>query len=130
MLRSLIGVFIVLHGLVHMWYITLSQGLVAFKPEMGWTGNSWVFTNLIGGAATRSLASVLYILATLGFIAGGIGIFVQQTWWRPVLMGSAVFSAAIILLFWDGNTQMLVQKGFLGLLINLAILVILFVFQH
>jgi hypothetical protein len=97
---------------------------------MGWTGNSWVFTNLIGSAATRSLASVLYILATLGFIAGGIGIFVQQTWWRPVLMGSAVFSAAVILLFWDGNTQMLVQKGFLGLLINLAILVILFVFQH
>jgi hypothetical protein len=45
-------------------------------------------------------------------------------------MGSAVFSAAVILLFWDGSTEMLIQKGILGLLINLAILLILFVLRH
>jgi hypothetical protein len=129
MFRYLFGIFIVLHGLVHIWYFTLSQRLVAFQAEMGWTGKSWIFTNLIGDAATRSLASVLYVLATLGFVAGGIGIFIQQTWWRPVLVGSAIFSSAVIVLFWDGGTKMLVQKGILGLVINLVVLVMLFIFR-
>lgn len=127
MFSFLFGLFIVLHGLVHMWYFTLSQGLVEFQAEMGWTGQSWFFTNTIGAVTTRSLASVLYVLATLGFVAGGIGIFIQQNWWRPVLVGSAVLSSAIIILFWDGSTQMLVQKGILGFLINLMILVALLV---
>ena len=128
MLNSLLGVFIVLHGLVHLWYVTLSQRLVEFQPEMGWTGESWFFTSLLDDGAARSLASVLYVLAALGFVAGGVGIFAQQAWWRPVIIGSAAFSAAIIILFWDGRIQMPVEKGLLGLLINLALLVALLIF--
>ena len=48
MLRFVISLFIVLHGLVHLWYFTLSQRLVEFKPEMGWSGRSWIFTNFLG----------------------------------------------------------------------------------
>ena len=48
MLRFLFGTFVVLHGLVHLWYFTLSQRLVEFKPEMGWTGKSWILSNLLG----------------------------------------------------------------------------------
>jgi hypothetical protein len=125
MLRVLFGVFVVLHGLVHLWYVTLSQGLVEFQAEMGWTGRSWLFSPLLGGGATRSLATLLYGLAALGFVIGGIGVFAQQAWWRPLIVGSAAFSAAIILLFWDGGTQMIVEKGLLGFLINVAILVAL-----
>ncbi len=129
MLRFLIGVFIVLHGLVHLWYVTLSQRLVEFQPEMGWSGESWLLSPLLGDAATRSLATVLYGLATLGFVIGGIGVLVQQAWWRPVVIGSAAFSSAIIILFWDGNRQLLVQKGLIGLVINVAILVALLVLK-
>lgn len=129
MLRILFGIFIVLHGLVHLWYVTLSRRLVEFQPEMGWTGQSWLFSRLLGDGATRWLATVLYGLAALGFVVGGIGIFAQQTWWRPVVTGSAAFSAAIILLFWDGGLQMIVEKGLLGFLINLVILVALLVFD-
>lgn len=129
MFRFFIGLFIVLHGLVHLWYFTLSQRLVEFQAEMGWTGRSWILTNLIGDAATRSLASVLYVLATLGLVAGGTGILMQQDWWRPVLVGSAIFSSAVIILFWDGGTEMSVQKGIIGFLINLVILVTLLVLR-
>ena len=122
MIRFLTGIFIVLHGLVHLWYVTLSQRLVEFQADMGWTGESWAFTNLLGDGPSRSLASLLYLLAALGFVAGGFGLFIQQDWWRPVLAGSAIFSSAVILLFWDGSTQMLVQKGLLWLLINLGVL--------
>lgn len=129
MLRLLFGIFIVLHGLVHLWYVTLSQRWVEFQPEMGWTGESWLFYPLLGDGATRWLATVLYGMAALGFVAGGIGIFSQQTWWRPVVIGSAALSAAIILLFWDGGWQRIVEKGLIGFLINVSILVALLLFD-
>ena len=129
MLRFLFGVFIVLHGLVHLWYVTLSQRLVQFQPEMGWTGESWLFSPLLGDVVTRWLATVLYGLAALGFVIGGIGLFAQQAWWRLVVTGSAVFSAAIIVLFWDGGLQRIVEKGLLGFLINAALLIALLVFN-
>jgi hypothetical protein len=66
MLRLLFSLFLVLHGLVYLWYFTLSQRLVAFQPEMGWSGRSWLFSNLLGDAPLRTLASLLYVLATLG----------------------------------------------------------------
>ena len=120
--RILFGLFVVLHGLVHLWYFTLSQRLVEFKPEMGWSGRSWLFTNLLGDATTRMLAGVVYLAATIAFVVSGIGLFTGSDWWRPVLVGAAVFSAAIILVLWDGGRQLIVQKGLLGLLIDLGIL--------
>ena len=129
MMKFLTGTFIVLHGLVHLWYLTLSQRWVTFQADMGWSGESWLFTNLLGDQTTRALASVAYTLAAIGFVAAGAGIFLQQEWLRPVLIGSAAFSSAVILLFWDGSSEMLVQKGLLGLLINLAVLIVLLVFK-
>jgi hypothetical protein len=129
MLRFLLGLFIVLHGLTHLWFFTLSQRLVAFQLAMGWTGRSWLFSNLLGDATTRALASVLFVLATIAFVVSGIGIFIRTAWWPPVLVGSAVLSAAIILLFWDGSMQLLVQKGLIGLLIDVGILLAFLVFQ-
>ncbi|MCZ7571675.1 MAG: hypothetical protein M5U01_24255 [Ardenticatenaceae bacterium] len=129
MLRSVIGLFIVLHGLVHLWYFVLSQRLVEFKPEMGWTGRSWIFTNLLGDPATRSLAGGLYLMATLALVASGIGLFFRAEWWRPLLVGSALFSAAIIFLTWDGRMQLVVQKGLIGALISVVILLALLVLK-
>ncbi|NPV67423.1 MAG: hypothetical protein HPY64_09795 [Anaerolineae bacterium] len=129
MLRIALGAFMVLHGLVHLWPVTLSLGLTEFKPEMGWSGNSWLFTGLLGEPATRALASVAFIVATLVFVLGGVGILVKAGWWRPVLVGAAVISTASLVLFWDGGMQQLVEKGLLGVLINVAILVVLLVFK-
>ncbi|MGD1995148.1 MAG: hypothetical protein PVH62_00090 [Anaerolineae bacterium] len=129
MLRLLIGVFVVLHGLVHLWYVVLSQRLIEFQPEMGWTGRSWIFSPLLGDAAARLVASVLYVLATIGFVAGGLGLLIRQEWWRSVVVGSAALSTAIVILFWDGSVNLVVQKGLIGLLINVAILVVVLVLK-
>ncbi len=125
MVRILLGAFIVLHGLVHMWYFTLSRGLVEFQPEMGWSGRSWIFTNLLGDSATRGLASALYVVASLALAVSGIAVTIRVSWSRPLLAASAIFSSAVILLFWDGRMEMLAQKGLVGLLLNAAILVAL-----
>ena len=123
--RWALGIFIVLHGLVHLWYLTLSQGLVEFEAEMGWTGQSWLFSAFLGDSALRWLATTLYAIATLGFVAGGLGLVAQQDWWQPVTIAAAAISAVTIVLFWDGGAQMLVQKGLIGFLIDIIVLVVL-----
>ena len=129
MLRFAIGIFIVLHGLVHLLYSGQSWRLFELQPEMVWPDGSWAFSKLLGDEATRILASISYVLAAIGFVAGGIGVLVGQDWWRPVVVGSDAFSAVIIILFWDGELQNLDAKGGIGLLINLAMLAALLVLR-
>lgn len=45
MLRLGIGVFLALHGLVHLWYVVLSQGWVEVEDQMGTTVPSKASTN-------------------------------------------------------------------------------------
>jgi hypothetical protein len=129
MLRILFGVFIILHGLVHLWPFVLSRGLVEYKPEMGWTGESWLLTGLVGDSATRLLASIVYVLAAIAFVASGVSLFTRAQWWRPIMLASAVFSAVVILTFWDGRAGLLVEKGLVGFLIDLAIVFLLLVLK-
>lgn len=126
MVALVYGLFLILHGLVHLWYVTLSQRWVAFQPDMGWTGNSWLFTNLLGDGTTRILATMVFSVATLAFVIGGIGVFAQSEWWSAVVIGAAAISGVGILLFWDGSSGMLVQNGLLGLVIDIAVLAAIF----
>jgi len=122
MARVLLGTFIILHGLVHVWYIVLSQKWVAFRPEMGWSGRSWLFTPLLGDPAARAAAAIIYALAGLGLVVGGISWLSRASWGAPVLAVAAGLSALGITLFWDGSGQRIIEKGLLGLLISLGLL--------
>jgi hypothetical protein len=122
MLRFILGVFVILHGLVHLLYFGQSQRLFELQPGMVWPADSWAFARLLGADATRWLASAACILAAALFIAGGLGLFVRQAWWRPVVVASAAFSAFLFILFWNGGLQKLDNQGGIGILINLAIL--------
>lgn len=127
MLRVWLALFVLLHGLVHLWYVTLSLRLVAFQPEMGWNGRSWLLSSVLDDGTLRPLATTLYLLATLAFVAGGMGMIWRAEWWRAGLASAAVFSTVVIVLFWDGSWQLAVQKGLIGVLLNVAILVALLV---
>jgi hypothetical protein len=129
MFRIAIGSILVLHGLVHLWYVTLSQGWVQFQADMGWTGKSWLFTTLLASNSTRFVATALYSLATITFLVAGIGLIADQEWSRTWMIVASVISSVVILIFWDGNFNMLVQKGVLGLLINIGILVAILLFK-
>jgi hypothetical protein len=127
LLRIIVGVFIVLHGLVHMLYAGQSQRFFELQSGMVWPDGSWAFSKLLGDETTRFLATICCVLAAVGFVAGGAGLLAKQDFWRPVVVGSAAFSSAIIVLFWDGKVRMLDDQGFVGLLINIAILIALLV---
>lgn len=129
MIRILFGIFFVLHGLVHLLYFGQSARYFELQPGMVWPDGSWAFSRLIGEAGNRNLASLLLVLAAIGFAVGGIGIFAKQAWWHPAIVFTSVFSSVLYLLFWDGGFQHLDNKGGVGILINLAILAALLIFQ-
>ncbi|HUS70067.1 MAG TPA: hypothetical protein VM075_04730, partial [Anaerolineae bacterium] len=107
MLSFIIGAFMVLHGLVHFLYVGHSLRLFELQSGMVWPEGSWAFSRLVGDQATRLVASISYTLAAIGFVAGGAAILLRQAWWRPVVVGSAAFSAVMVFLFWNGKLQRL-----------------------
>lgn len=129
MIKIIIGIFVILHGLVHFLYLGQSVRYFQLQPGMVWPDGSWAFSKILDDGTTRVVAAVFLVMAAIGFIVGGVGIFMSQGWWRPVVVGAAAFSAVVFLLFWDGKIQELDDKGGVGLLINLTILVALLVLQ-
>ena len=123
MVRIIFGIFIVLHGLVHLLYVGQSQRAFELQPGLTWPDGAWAFSRIVGDEASRKLASVFLVLATIGFIAGGVGILAGQAWWRSPVVGSAVLSAVLYILLWNGQVQRLDDQGAFGILINVAILI-------
>jgi hypothetical protein len=129
MIGLLLAVFIVLHGLVHMLYFGQGARFFELQPGMVWPGGSWAFSRYLSDVTLRNIASIALIMATVGYVVAGMGILFKQTWWRPVTIGAAILSSVIFLLFWDGSLRNLDNKGGVGILINLAILASLLVFE-
>ena len=129
MFRIIFGIFIVLHGLVHLLYFGQSARYFELKPGMIWPDGSWAFSRLLGNEATGNLASISLILVAIGLIAGGTGILLSQAWWRPVVVGAAVFSSVVYIFLWNGRIQNLDAQGAVGILIDIAILVAVLIFR-
>lgn len=128
------GIFIILHGLVHLLYFGQSQKLFELQPGMVWPQGSWIFSRLYEDQPPEwvsgvifTLSAVSFIIAAILFIAGGAGLIFGQPWWRPTVMSAAIFSSIIIILFWDGQRSTWRDQGGIGLLINLAILAVVII---
>ncbi len=129
MVRIIFGVFMVLHGLVHLLYFGQSRRLFELQHGMVWPEGSWAFSRLLGDGTTRRLASIACVLAAVGFVAGGTGILAGQAWWRPAVVGAATFSTVIFVLLWDGGLHKLDNQGAIAVLINIAILIAVLILQ-
>jgi hypothetical protein len=129
MIRIIVGIFLILHGLVHLLYFGQSTRFFELQPGMVWPDGSLALAKFSGAATIRSVVGILLILAAIGFIASGTGVFTKLSWWRPVVVGTAAFSSVIYLLSWDGSWGNLNGKGGIGILINLAILATVLIFH-
>ena len=129
MVRILYGIFMVAHGMVHLLYFGQARRLFELGSGMIWPDGNLPFTRMLGVEPSRMLASITCALAALLFAAGGIGLFARQAWWQPVVIGAAVLSTLIFILFWNGQPRNLSEQGIVAILINAAILVALLVFK-
>lgn len=129
LVRIVVGIFMVLHGLVHMFYFGQARRFFEMQEGLQWPDGAWAFSRLLGVDGTRWLGAIACVLATLGFLAGGLAIFAGWSWWRPVVVASAAFSTAIWILCWNGTLQRLSEQGLIAVLINAAILVAVLVFH-
>jgi hypothetical protein len=123
MIRILVGIFLILHGLVHVLYAGHSWGVFELQPEMVWPEGSWAFSKLIGAEPTRWLATFLLGLIAIGSVVGGIGLLANRVWWRPAVTYVAAFSSLVYILLWNGKFQALDNQGGIGILINIALVV-------
>jgi hypothetical protein len=119
----IMGIFLILHSLVHLLYAGQSERFFELRPGISWPDGSWAFSKLLGDKAIKRMASITLVLAALGFVVGGLGLFLREDLWRPVTVAATVLSGAIFILFWDGKGNALGDKGGVSLLINLALLV-------
>ena len=122
--KTIVAVFLILHGLTHSILAivpspkTPGAGVATFFPGLG----SRLFTRLgLSESNTKTSAILLAVIATLGFVAAGLallGILVPFDWWRILAIASAAVSLLLVLIFWD-------MYLIVGLLIDCAVLVTL-----
>lgn len=118
----LLGIFLILHGLVHLLYAGHSLRFFELRPNMTWPNNAWLLSKLFGDETTRHLAAGALVLAGLVFAVSGLGLFFLQDWSRALVVAAAACSSVIFIMLWGGKRQSLDEQGGVGLLINIAIL--------
>jgi hypothetical protein len=123
------GIFLILHGLVHLLYAGQSWRMFELRPQMTWPDGSWSSSKKFSQEIVRTLAGVSLVIATLGFLAGGVGLFLRQAWWQSSTLAAAVFSMLVFVIFWDGKSKDLADQGGVGVLIDLAILAAILFFH-
>lgn len=128
-MKIVFGVFLILHGLVHLLYMGQSWRLFELVPGLAWPDGSWTFSKLFGNETTRLLAALVCIVAAVGLVISGVGVFAEQSWWRSAMAAAVVVSSIGYFLLWNGKFQALHDQGAIGILINLALLVAAFVLK-
>jgi hypothetical protein len=107
------GAFLILHGLVHVGYLTPApeDPRYPFVPERAW----FVGAIHLEPTAARALFVAVASLAVLALTLAGIGVFVSTGWWPAFAVAGSVASLVVLVL---GFHPWLV----LGVAIDLAIL--------
>ena len=129
MIRILVGIFFALHGLVHLLYFGQSARFFELQPGMDWPDGAWALSSYLGTETVRMLANILLVIAVIIFVVGGAGVLFKQAWWRLAVIAAAFFSTAVYFLLWDGKFERLADNGWVGILINLVILVAILLFK-
>jgi hypothetical protein len=129
MLHIIIGVFLILHGAVHIWYVAMARSLVPGEADNIWNGQSWLLTRTLGDQITMTLATIVFPVTTLVFLVAGGALVAQQEWFATWAVAGAILSIAAIVGFWDGKPDHPIEKGLLGIIIDVGILVSVLYFE-
>ena len=89
MWRFLFIAFLIVHAAIH-----LAIWLPSFKPDAAFDPNSsW----LVG--SQRGLAVTLAVIAAALLTAGGVGLWMEGSWWRVIAVAGLAVSFLLMVLF-------------------------------
>lgn len=108
---------------MHFVYAASTRGWLGPGEGWGWSGHSWLLSSVLEEEPIRKLASVFFVVVALGFVIGAIGYVFSREWWATVLVGTALLSTFLYTAMWDGRFTSLPEKGALGVLVDVAVLV-------
>jgi len=112
-LRYLFGLVIGAHGCI---YFIFGMGRLPDALK-GWRGTSWLLGNAITGDKLKALAFGLSRIAGIATLTCALAVAFTRSHhglWRPLAMTGAAFSIAVFAVFWDGQTDHLVNQGVIG----------------
>jgi hypothetical protein len=91
-MRVAVGIFLILHGLVHLGIWGPSSA-----PDAPWdTSRSWLLRGADKGTR-RTVAIVLATITTIGYVLAGVALLAGGQWWSPAAIMASVVS--LVLLF-------------------------------
>lgn len=120
-MRTIIGIFIILHGLVHLLYFGQSLRYFELQSGMIWPDGSWLFSGRLEIQVVRTFVAIWCVLVAAGFIITGIGLFLSTGWWREILILSTFLSVLLFVVCWNGSLFKLDDQGGYSILINFTI---------
>lgn len=120
-MRTIIGIFIILHGLVHLLYFGQSLRYFELQSGMIWPDGSWLFSGRLEIQVVRTFVAIWCVLVAAGFIITGIGLFLSAGWWREILILSTFLSVLLFVVCWNGSLFKLDDQGGYSILINFTI---------
>lgn len=125
-MKYFIGIFYILHGLVHLLYMGHSLNLFELEKGFIWPDNSKLLLKIVNLQAKKQLAAGLCILAAISFVVSGICVLFGHPWHKMVILIAVITSIVLFTVFWDGKRRKLHTQGGIALIINILILVYTF----
>lgn len=122
-----LGIFYILHGLVHLLY--MGHSLNYFELEKGfiWPDKSKFLENLLSLQSKKLIASILCAISAIGFVVSGICVLTGCFWHNIEVIFAVISSTVLFIAFWDGSSIKLHTQGGIAILINILILAYTFI---
>ena len=118
MLRYLIAIALVAHGVGHVLFLANSWGYWRGNEE----GSSWLFSEVLGaGQAVEGIVGLLWLVPLVGFVAVTWGYLTHQGWWPQLVLASAAISLVMIVLWWG---SLVTGSAFFALVFDLVVIVV------
>ena len=98
MLHTIIAIILILHGLIHLIGFVVNWKLVTIE-DIPYKNSIVAGKIRVGGVGIRVIG-VLWLLAAIGFVVAGIGLFVMAPWWLTLTFWMSLFSLALCIAGW------------------------------
>jgi len=112
MLRVILALLLLLHGLVHVLGFVVPWRLASVET-MPYTTTLLAGSLNVGASGIR-VVGALWLLAAVGLVIAGVGVLTAQSWWAPLALVVVLCSLMLTILGWPAS--------YFGVLVNVALL--------